>query len=473
MTTTVPSPRSRSFVGRMTRAMRAAAPTATKALRVGVVSGGRIVDERLLHGDGAIVVGASEECSLVIGGASAPRRLTLLERGPRGTTLRFTDAMRGRVVLPGGVTDLAGAAQLAKRDRSGAWVVALGEDARGSVCVGDATILFQLVAVAPRAPRPGLPLSVTPSFLATIDWPLATLAAISFLVHFGVVGTLYSDWADRILATEGDARGLVESLSQRQRPNLPVEDATPRDADPTREHAEPSKRETTARRDAPSKREDGHATLANEARRAFERMDAELRAIGAFDPSKVATRSTLDDASVPTGSLERLARSEGGSRSSPYGLRLDGERGPITGAPRSLADLGDAKHDGETMRSTGERTAIAAPKPTMTDGVAPPIGGTISGYDRVLRGARGRVRRCYETGLGSNVEMEGRLSYVLTVSASGAVAGVRVTPSGTLSSAVASCVEGALRGLVFDGPENGLSATITGSYGFVNSAKNR
>lgn len=456
----------RPLVGLMTRAMRAAPTARERSLRVGVLIGGRIVDERVMAQHGSITVGSREDCSLVVTGQGAPERLTLLERSAAGITLRYAPGTRGRVLLPSGPTELAAAN--ARREGT-LLALALGDDARGRVTIGDATILFQLVARAPSASRPELPLSVMPSLLDSIDWPVATLAAMSFLLHFGAIGTLYSDWADQVIPLEGDVRGLVTL------PRTPP--PTPTEVPPT----EVSERDAQDPQ-TPAPKDDGHTARNNHGKEGKPRPsapdhDATLAALDRLNTSTLgsiagggpSTAGVLRDVNVPTGDMTRFANGPEGVQSSELGLDLGRGTGPITGARRTLSDLGDGGSRTSTSE-TGRTAPPPAPKPQVSDSHSIP-NGRIGGAERVLGGIRGRVRRCYETGLGANETMAGRVSYTITVSSTGSVSGVQTAGSGTLSPGVVSCVDSALRGLGFDPPEGGAGATIRGSYSFVNAQK--
>ncbi|MFO0660888.1 MAG: AgmX/PglI C-terminal domain-containing protein [Polyangiaceae bacterium] len=109
------------------------------------------------------------------------------------------------------------------------------------------------------------------------------------------------------------------------------------------------------------------------------------------------------------------------------------------------------------------------PKPVVS-GSGSVTSGKISGADRVLAGARARARACYQAGLATNPDKEGRVSFTLTISASGSVSNASASPSGSISGGVVSCIQGALRGLTFDAPEGG-AASVSGSFSFVNGNK--
>ena len=84
--------------------------------------------------------------------------------------------------------------------RGGEAIARLGaRAARGKVVVGETTFLFQFVAPPPIQPRPQLPLSVKGGLASQIDWNLTIIAAFSFLLHFGLIGAMYSDWMDPVV----------------------------------------------------------------------------------------------------------------------------------------------------------------------------------------------------------------------------------------------------------------------------------
>ena len=182
-------------LGHMTAAMRAVAlrPDATKrALRVGLLRDGRVLEERLVT-HGTLTVGDAEDASFVIAGVRGKHRL-FAEKDGR-FTLAPLPGMRGRIATDDGVHDGA---------LHGAMV--LDPRTRGRLTLGDATLLFQMVDAPTKAPRPMLPSSVKTSLMDIVDWPLTILVAMSFLVHFGVVGAMYSDWTDRIVTSRSSFR---------------------------------------------------------------------------------------------------------------------------------------------------------------------------------------------------------------------------------------------------------------------------
>ncbi|RYE74233.1 MAG: hypothetical protein EOO74_11840, partial [Myxococcales bacterium] len=190
--------------GRMTAVMRAM-PVATgpKVLRIGLVQGGKVIEERVIKQRGTVTVGPSEKNTFVVLGSgvtSLPGSFKLFELVGQDYHLNYLDGMNGRVALQTGVSELDALKGQARRVPQGSaqgYQVKLTEDARGKVVVGETTFLFQFVAPPPLQPKPQLPSSVKAGVGDEIDWTMTIIAAFSFLIHFGAIGSMYSDWADR------------------------------------------------------------------------------------------------------------------------------------------------------------------------------------------------------------------------------------------------------------------------------------
>src|ERR1700683_1746556 len=205
--------------GQMTAVMRAIQQTSgPKVLRIGLVSSGRILEERIVKQRTSVTVGPSEKSMFVVP-ANVPPQFQLFELIGTEYFLNFLDGMTGRVALASGITDLVSLKGQAKRVGP-AYQVRLTDEARGKVVIGETTFLFQFVAPPPVQPRPQLPLSVKGGVASQIDWNLTIIAAFSFLLHFGFVGAMYSDWMDPVVNDDITA-GLIDMVQKTLPP--PVE----------------------------------------------------------------------------------------------------------------------------------------------------------------------------------------------------------------------------------------------------------
>lgn len=464
--------------GQMTAVMRAVSvATGPKVLRIGLVQSGKVIEERVIKQRSHVSVGPSEKNMFVVLGPNLPASFRLFELINNEYYLNFLDGMGGRVALQTGPTDLASLKGQARRSPQGAYQVRLTDDARGKVTVGETTFLFQFVAPPPVMPKPQLPASVKANWADRIDWSMTVIAAFSFLLHFGAVGFFYSDWADKVVDDEAVA-GLLERIKSLP-PLPPVE---------TAQTTETSDQGTTAEKAAPKAAAGGGAKQAGggpgpakgavskaEGAALLSKLDQmDAATIGALSNSGAATQGVLRDGNVPTGSLDTFANSSAGvGASGPGGLKMTGPGGgPVTpgrggGGLASVGSGGGA----EGTKGSGEGTKLEGPKASVSGGGSVSVG-KVSNAERVLAAARGRIRACYQNGLNSNPDMEGRISFVVSIGGSGSVSNANVTPTGTINGSVVSCIQGVLKGLNFEAPEGG-AATVNGSYNFVNSNKGK
>ncbi len=213
--------------GQMTAVMRAmSVQTGPKVLRIGLVQSGRVIEERIIKQRTTVNVGANERNTFVIPSQALPPMFKLFELIGSDYHLNFLDGMTGRVALASGITDLNALRGQAKKVNN-VYQMKLTEEARGKVVVGDTTFLFQFVAPPPVQPRPQLPLAVKGGMAAQIDWSLTIIAAFSFLLHFGIVGAMYSDWMDPVVSDDFNVAGLVDMMK-----NIPPPPATETPVDP-------------------------------------------------------------------------------------------------------------------------------------------------------------------------------------------------------------------------------------------------
>jgi len=155
--------------GQMTAVMRAmSVQTGPKVLRIGLVQGGRVIEERIIKQRLTVTVGSNERAMFVVQSQGVPPMFKLFELIGSDYYLNFLDGMTGRVALATGITDIQALRGQAKKV-AGAYQVKLTEEARGKIVVGETTFLFQFVAPPPVQPRPQLPLAVKGGIASQID----------------------------------------------------------------------------------------------------------------------------------------------------------------------------------------------------------------------------------------------------------------------------------------------------------------
>ena len=220
-TGTGPQPHS-ARPGQMTAVMRAMQQASgPKVLRIGLLAAGRILEERIVKQRTERLRGPEREVDVRRAGERSPQ-FKLFELIGNDYHLNFLDGMTGRLALAKGITDLMALKGQAKRVCP-AYQIRLTDEARGKIVIGETTFLFQFVAPPPVQPRPQLPLSVKGGLASQIDWNRTIIAAFSFLLHFGVIGAMYSDWMDPVVNDDMSV-GLMNLVHDPQTPP-PVETA--------------------------------------------------------------------------------------------------------------------------------------------------------------------------------------------------------------------------------------------------------
>jgi hypothetical protein len=165
-----------------------AAGTRPRILRIGVLLGGKIVEERLIRERSPVTIGQSMRNTFSIPIDGLPLEFTLFALDEGRYSLRFLPKMDGRLSDGGGQVNTLDALKSHGAQHHGDYFqVPLTESARGKLSFGDLTILFQFVTEPPRQPKPMLPASVRGTFADRFDPRLSVILGASIIVHFAVV----------------------------------------------------------------------------------------------------------------------------------------------------------------------------------------------------------------------------------------------------------------------------------------------
>ncbi|MGO9836594.1 MAG: AgmX/PglI C-terminal domain-containing protein [Polyangiaceae bacterium] len=449
----------------MTAAMRAVQPTSgPKVLRIGLVVGGRIVEERIVKQRTSVTVGRGERSTFVVQ-ASLPPQFKLFERLGGDYCLNFVDGMSGRLSLATGITDLVTSRGHARRLGS-VHQLRLTEEARGKVVIGDTTFLFQFVPAPLAQQRPRLPLSVKGGVASQIDWRLAVIAAFSFLAHFGVVGAMYSDWTDPVVDDDMTA-GLIQMARNVEPPLIvdtqPTATATSPDTPPT-----PTTKTVTtpAQPQSPTQGQPPNAhqvsALVDQVEHTTIAILTALNAVGS------GLETAMSNSNVAPVDLTTLANKPDGVQNGP-GDELHLLRGGEAFRPGAGCVGLQCVHLTTTAVASNamdKPPTQVIPKFEMP--YQPPIlDGRIANAEAVIRSQiHPGARRCYQKGLESDPNQAGRLVILIKIAASGEVDSASAAGNSGLSAQVASCIEGVAKRARFDSPgEHG--STMGVPFNFV------
>ena len=173
-----------------------------RALRVGVLLGDKLVEERVFRSEhlAPITFGQSLRCTLSVPADGVPANHVLFGVDQGRLVLRVTAQMSGRLAQRNQVDS-----ELRQGPGdNGIWTIPLERGARGKLHAGNATILFQDIAAPPIAPRPQLPASVRGSLVDRVDRRLAVIVAGSLMFHLGIAGWAWMQDREKVAGSEGD-----------------------------------------------------------------------------------------------------------------------------------------------------------------------------------------------------------------------------------------------------------------------------
>ena len=448
-----------------------------KILRIGIIQGGRIVEERLVRKRENITIGQSAKNMFVVPSDVLPRQWLLFEVTGNRYVAHFSEGMDARIAVGSEIISLAQLRQSGKIQRKGqSYVLPLDERSRGKIVLGDMTILFQFVTPPPPQPRPQLPASVRGSLTSGVDWFFATIAGVSFLVHLLLVIYLRNvDWPRKPDIEEIPDR-FVKMVAQ------PKKEEPKKEEKKAEEKAEEKKEEKAekkpeAKKAAPPKRE---LTEAEKQKLAEDRAraDAERRARLAEQVRSTGLLKLLGAKADGGGSLadvlgkgdvdrdqEKAFQNIGGVgvASSDAALRGIKSGGSGSGRVASVGGLrgGGSIAGGETGVVSGEKrvSGVVKSEAPAVDGELDP--GVVS---KEVRSRLGAIKACYERALKRNPSLSGKVVVHWTITAAGTVSGIDVESDTMGDSEVASCIKSLVARWRFPAPAGG---SVEVSFPFV------
>ena len=460
-------------------AARQAIPGATpklKILRIGIIQGGRIVEERLVRKRESITIGQSAKNTFVVLSDALPRNWLLFEASGSQYVAHFSDGMDARIAVGNEIISLSQLKQTGKIQKRGAsWVLPLDERARGKITLADMTILFQFVTPPPPQPRPQLPASVRGSALTGVDWFFTTVAAVSFLLHLMLVIYLRNvDWP---------RKPDIEEIPDRFVKMVKVEEKKPEEkkvVDETKPEDDKKKDEKKKGDDEEKKQPKKELSDEEKAKlaEAKAKADAERRARLADQVKQTGLLKLLGAKAEGDGSIadvlgkgdvdrdqEKAFQGVGGVGVASGNDSLRGIKAGGSGSGR-VADVGGLRGGGSiagggTGAGAGERTVKAAIK-TETPAVDGELDPNMVAKE--VRSRLGAIKACYERALKRNPNLSGKVVIHWTITQAGTVSGVDVEQDTLGDAEVASCIKALIARWRFPAPAGG---SVDVSFPFV------
>jgi TonB family protein len=449
---------------------RGTAAAKPRILRIGIVQGGRIIEERLIRKRDNVSIGWSSRATFAVPSEALPKQWLLFEAHPKGYIAHFGDAMDARIAVGNEVISLAQLKQAGRLRKHGASSrYLLDERSRGKVTVGDLSVLFQFVTPPPPQPRPQLPASVRGSFFTGMDWFFTSIATVSFLGHLIFVLYLRSvDWPRKPDIEEIPDR-FVQMVARARPPEKPKEEG---------------KKDETKKEDENKPKRVAASTSANRAPKkeisAEEkaRIDAERRARLAEQVRNTGILKLLGAKADGSGSIadvlgkgdvdrdqEKAFQGVGGLAVATGDASLRGVK-TGTGGSGKVANISGLRGAGSIARGDTGGGATEKKVRGVVRSEAPAVDGELdpSLVSKEVRTRIGAIKACYERALKRNPNLSGKVKIRWTITQAGTVSGVEIDEDSMGDSEVTSCIKSLVSRWRFPAPSGGSVEVV---YPFV------
>lgn len=467
-----------------------------KILRIGIIQGGKIIEERLLRKREPVTVGEDIKNTFQIPNIGLPARFPLFLLKGDKYFLTMAAWMDGRLSLGTGVNTLqilqqrgvakkVGQVDYTKPGSSSkkkvpVYQVPLSEKSRGKLTLGDVTLLFQFVTPPPLPAKPQLPAIIQSGWMKGFDWVYSTILILSFISHSGFVY-----WCHKKGAITGAVK--LENISTRfAKLIVPKPEPKPKKVVAKTDDKNKNKDKKKKGKKKPKKRAVAKKPPKREVKKPAKRQSAEDKA-----RAKAKRRQEIAKQVSNRGLLHALIGTKGSGSGSTFDAIGGGNViDKVSQATKGLkGGIGFADGSSKTTRRRGAKGGNRA----LTTGAGVgkgPKGGSGSGIktrrkirrisgrmkiqkidqeeggsldsgslSRMIRRKSGQIRFCYERELRKNTSLRGKISLRVVVLPRGRVRKVEVEDN-DLNTSVASCLKSRIKRWRFPKPKGGENATV-------------
>lgn len=442
-----------------------------RVLRLGVVLGGKIVEERLVRDRSNVSIGQSAKNSFSIPIPELPKEWALFQVIGGRYHVNIAEGMDCRI---GDGSQVFTAAQIkssgAVQRTNVGWRIPLTDSMRGKIVLGDLTVLFQQVALPPVSPKPQLPPSVRGRLGDRIDPWMAVVLAISLSLHGGFTAYLWQKDSplppppdqipDRFAKLTMEKPVAIEPPKQVELVTKGPEKEVPKEGPKGPPIKKPGDGGDSASRGpkgpagppGETKAPD-HAAVAQAVQNT-----AVLKVLGAKSEGGTGRFADVTGGKDPGGDLGKGLDNVGKSgvtvaASGPGGLG-GGTRGPATG------EIGTGRYTGvggpAGTGGVGTERSEDAIKTDVRTGPLDTIDAGGLDPDKVMSTIKSRyfsgVRQCYERALKGNPTLQGKVVVSISIGPAGNV--TKASVSG-FDNGVDQCIQQKARGWRFMKPESG------------------
>lgn len=412
-----------------------------KILRVALIQGAKITEDRTLKRRANVTVGQDPKNTFVVPVSNLPAAFTLFEFLNGTYSLVFTEQMDGKVKV--GDSDLSFAAlreqNLAKK-RGNVYVLPLNDSMKGRVAVGEVSLLFQFVTPPPEPPRPELPPTIRGGVLAGVDQFFFLILGVSIFIHFSGASFI----ACQPLPEEREL-SLDELPDRFAKVMMPVKVEKPPEkevakADDKKDEKKEEKKEEAKKEAKPMDEAAKKAAVAKAVS-----QKGLLKILG----SSGAKGSAFDDVignSTGGSDIANALNGAGGVGVATADNVAGGPKGGGTGTAAGIGDLG-TNVGNVNLGSKGDaairgRVADAAPEVDSADVDREAL-------NRYVKARKAAIVACYEKELKRNPSMKGKVVVRFSIATSGRATEIEIEENTLGNDAVGACIKSIIRTWVF------------------------
>lgn len=406
----------------------------TKILRVAIVQGGKIIEERHVRRPDSVSVGQDAKNTFVIPASNLPPTFPVFDFRGTHYYLLFTERMDGRVRI--GAKDMDFAAlrsQKLAQKRGSVYALQLDDSAKGKVSLGEVTLLFQFVPPPPAPTRMALPPEFRGTLWTSLDHVFFTILAASVLLNFTGAACI------ALSAKPPDADITLDELPDRFAKLLvpPAPEEKPKEEPKGEEKVE---KKEVKKKEKPASEEARKAAIAQKVQ-----SKGILKILGSSG-GQGALKDLLGEGTGTQDVATALKGAQGGVVVATTG-GVGGPRGGGAGSAAGIGDVGTAGGGNVSLGSKGDarvsgRVSAASPEVDSADVDREALA-------RYIKARLTAIRGCYEKELKRNPTLKGKVVVRFNITPAGRAGDIRIEENSVGSSEVGECIASLMRSWVF------------------------
>jgi TonB family protein len=406
----------------------------TKILRVAIVQGGKIIEERHVRRPDSVSVGQDAKNTFVIPASNLPPTFPVFDFRGTHYYLLFTERMDGRVRI--GAKDMDFAAlrsQKLAQKRGSVYALQLDDSAKGKVSLGEVTLLFQFVPPPPSPTRMALPPEFRGTLWTSLDHVFFTILAASVLLNFTGAACI------ALSAKPPDADITLDELPDRFAKLLvpPAPEEKPKE--------EPKGEEKVEKKEVKKKEKPASEEARKEAIAQKVQSKGILKILGSSG-GQGALKDLLGEGTGTQDVASALKGAQGGVVVATTG-GVGGPRGGGAGSAAGIGDVGTAGGGNVSLGNKGDarvsgRVSAASPEVDSADVDREALA-------RYIKARLTAIRGCYEKELKRNPTLKGKVVVRFNITPAGRAGDIRIEENSVGSAEVGECIASLMRSWVF------------------------